>query len=138
VQMQEDHYSIDITGLFAHVVPPTFDPKQRHSPFHWDFPQADHHRVEIHFDRAIDLLDRAQLELEVSTSQASFERKIRVLAPDRIVVETKLQVIGEREDFAEMEQLAAIIRSAQEKVILKVRPIELAGPEPILDSRSSR
>ncbi len=121
---------MDLTDLFAHVLPDTIDPDKRVLPYHWDFAFSDHYRVEIQFDRPVDLLNASTLFQKVSTSVSSYERIVHQSATDRIVIEAKLIAGREREFPAEIHRLADLIHHAQENVVLQFRSMKEAQSIP--------
>jgi hypothetical protein len=113
--------TINLTPLIAHVLPASIDAGKRALPFHWDFPNTDRYRIELKFDEPIEVHDADGLDLELSTSGSSFERRIQVLSPYHVVVETRFEVKRTWEYNAELEKLAELIRRAQEEIVLRVR-----------------
>lgn len=116
---KDDAFEMDLTDLFAFIVPEPFNSSDRHLPFYWDFGFSDHHRIELHFDRAIEPLDLSSIEVSVATSNSIFQRRVLQPAPDRLIIETRLHADREREDPHEMAALANLVRAAQQEVILK-------------------
>jgi hypothetical protein len=116
---------VEITPFFKHVLPPPFDPGHRVLPWQWDFPGSDHYKIELKFDRPVELLNAEDLHLQVSTSSSSYARRIRVIAPDHIVIQTDLKVNRAWEYAPEMERLATLIEEAQKEMIIRLRPAHL-------------
>jgi hypothetical protein len=112
VAREDSLWHVDLSTLLLHAVPTEFRAEGRTLPFHWDFAHHDRFRFELRFPVPVELPEDHGVALAYASSQASLQRSITQPAPDRIIVESRLDVGEDPEAPAHAAALEALIRAA--------------------------
>jgi hypothetical protein len=118
-------WTISAAPLLSHAVEDRFRAEGRHMHFHWDFRMTDQFRIELNFSEDVQLVETPGTDTH-RTGQATLERRVWQRGPRKLVLESRLEVTGEREDPADHEALEALIRAADAEWNIRLKALREA------------
>lgn len=120
------NFLIDASQLLHHAVPRPFDPEERDLPFYWDTAQDDRHVVDIHFHRAMELVEMTR-ERWTSSQQASISQRVTMIDQHHLRFESRLQITDEREEPMYAADVASVLSmAAGDDLVIRLRPVQEA------------
>jgi hypothetical protein len=124
VQGADSTYTIDLAALIAHVVPSGFHAADRALPFYWDFPQLDRFNITLWFDKDVEVLNTSDLEVQVSSGNASLERRVQERTARMFQFESELFVTAEKEGPANFQGLEHLLdAAAPERLVVRLKKL---------------
>lgn len=115
-------YAFDLSGFIAHAIPQGFAAAGRELPFHWDFAHTDRVIIDLAFVQPVEVIDLAQLQGEWSSPSARYTLEATRIDACHVRIESRLQVLKEREEAADASALEDLMRAALSRErVLRVR-----------------
>ncbi len=120
----DSSWTITLSEMSTHAVPTNFAATGRDLPFYWDFEQDDRSIIDLHFDRSMEFLNIAELNVSVSTPNATLVRSVVSDSPAHVRIESLLKVTGVRELPEDAQALEQLIRLAHgDGFVLRGKPM---------------
>ncbi|MBK9196379.1 MAG: hypothetical protein IPO17_15645 [Flavobacteriales bacterium] len=131
VLSKDSTWTVDLSGLFHHVVDSTFTAEGRDLFYWFDFEGGDEVRARVHFDRAVQLVS----DTAVSTMQPFAAHYVYTTQPDPKTID-RSSVFGvyapkvEVRDARDLEILILAVANQSALLHVKAPPADLASPVP--------
>lgn len=131
VLSKDSTWTVDLSGLFHHVVDSTFTAEGRDLFYWFDFEGGDEVRARVHFDRAVQLVS----DTAVSTMQPFAAHYVYTTQPDPKTIDRSsvFGVYAPKVEVRDARDLEILIRAvANQSALLRVKapPADLASPVP--------
>jgi hypothetical protein len=115
-------HAFDLSGFLVHAIPQGFSAKGRELPFHWDFAHTDRVILDIAFAQPVEVMDLTQLQGEWSSPSARYTLEATRIDARHVRIESRLQVLKEREEADDAPALEDLMRAALSRErVLRVR-----------------
>lgn len=122
---------IPLKGWFNFVVWPDFDKYPRKLPFYIDFEGNDLIRVQISFNRPIEIRNPEELHFQQENRFGSVVFNVEQTAPDQLLVEAYYSFFGDRVEPEKAHLIATLYNAVEQldEIVLKVKSSPDSGDQ---------